>query len=278
MAPAAGIEDQLSELLLRCRRWEQELSDAAGTRTTVWYGIVDQIGKLIDALLETANALFLSEAGEAGAQVLAKIVTNKERGLEGLTLGQRVGLLRALDKRRLLDPSRTIMSKGDWEVLDRVLKVRNDCEHDRLHHDDDAVGTTLAFITEVEQLCRTPFVREACGVARRQLLRGSFGDDVGDEHFRTERASGVYEYPTTAPNLAVICNWCGAPAHREFEARRGEHSYSFCSERHRGLLFSEIPTGFSLACIDSKHEHCEMDACICRCHRTEVGRGAPSPS
>jgi len=143
-----------SQLLADLERWETELARYSLTRPTLWAGVYAKAFRSFEVLAGCAAAHWMAVAGQPGQRVAADVA--RGRSADRLTVGQRLGILRRLDALGLVDKARW---QTDLDLLDRLVKNRNDFAHGRFGYEDHDVATLRALFTDLRALCHSPIIR-----------------------------------------------------------------------------------------------------------------------
>lgn len=145
-----------SQLLADLERWETELARYSLTRPTLWAGVYAKAFRSFEVLAAGAAAHWMAVAGQPGMRVAADVA--RGRSADRLTVGQRVGILRRLDVLGLVDKQDHARWQTDLDLLDRLVKNRNDFVHGRFGYEDRDVATLRALFTDLRALCDSPII------------------------------------------------------------------------------------------------------------------------
>jgi len=155
------------ELIASIARWERELQEACGMRSTLWFGIMQKCCDSLERLLKGCLEIFLPYVEVTCSELVWSIAEGKPP--ERLTLGQRVSMLVALDHeltRRLRQDypqfkiEARLIGRRTKKLLERISRARNDFEHARLEHDSH-VERAMELLSLTQQLCQSELVKTA---------------------------------------------------------------------------------------------------------------------
>jgi hypothetical protein len=146
-----------SQLLADLGRWETELARHGLTRPTLWAGVYAKAFRSFEILVACATAHWTAVAGQPGQAVAAEVARGKSA--DRLTVGQRVEILRRLNALGLIDDDDYVRRRADLDLLDRLVKKRNDFAHGRLGYEGRDVASVQALFIDLRALCDSPIVR-----------------------------------------------------------------------------------------------------------------------
>lgn len=154
MVAETQVRELRSQLIGNIQRWMPELEPKP--RSTFWFGVFTRCAKEVDHLFEACTDVAIARAGPAAETALLRIARGKSP--TRLTMGERLDILRTLDRQRLIDQSRKLLTKGDHDVLNNLVSRRNDFAHRQVHPDSGA-ESAAQFLDLARRFCESDLVK-----------------------------------------------------------------------------------------------------------------------
>ncbi len=152
------LEDLCRQLLADIERWLPEVDPEV--RSTLWHGVFTKAAKQADRLYQLCAEVALDRAGPAGSETLAAVTKGKPP--ERLTMGERMDVLKSLDRQRVILGGERIISKTDQQLLEDLTALRNRFTHGAFPS-SEGPENAQRFLELTRQLCGTELVQYLVG-------------------------------------------------------------------------------------------------------------------
>ena len=152
------LEHLCRQLLSDIERWLPEVDPEV--RSTLWHGVFTKAAKQADRLYQLCVEVALQLAGAAGPKTLAAVTKGKPP--ERLTMGERMDVLKSLDRQRVILGGKRIISKTDQQLLEDLTALRNHFTHGAFPS-CEGPENTQRFLELARQLCGTQLLQYLVG-------------------------------------------------------------------------------------------------------------------
>ena len=123
-------------------------------RSTLWHGVFAKAHQRVEVLLKACASTIMARSGDEGLTAAAAVGGGKP--VAAMTMGQHVDLIRRL--------GRSLLSRDDGRLLNRLTELRNDFVHGRLPREQGPTQT-VEFLSLAGELCRSRLLAAISGAA-----------------------------------------------------------------------------------------------------------------
>ncbi len=151
---AAELELVRHEVLADIERWLPEVGP--DVRSTLWHGVFMKAAKQTDRLFQLCVDVAIHLAGPAAPEAVA--IVSRGKPSERLTMGERMDVLKTLDRQRAIAVERKIIGKTDRQLLEDLTILRNNFAHGSIPS-GEGPEQTQRFLELARQFCETQLVQ-----------------------------------------------------------------------------------------------------------------------